>query len=215
MVGISTRCSSNRRRGGRVGAGEPDLAIWPIISSGASGSVPRSSHSSRACLARERDAALTHVVRPLKRDRLRDGEIRRRVARSLLLGARDECRRLCVAPADDRAVDPLLPLGSRVEETGALRRAQPFVAVTGIEVRAELLQVEVELRDGVRAVDDRCETFRTCAGDDIFDRQQQRGLGRDVRDEHGPRTVGLVFEEPVDRDAHVARPPLSRTRAPA
>ena len=68
-----------------------------------------------------------------------------------------------VAPADDRAVDALLPLGAHVEEAGAFRRAQPLVAVAGVEVGAERGEVEVDLRDRVRAVDDRGEPVPPCA----------------------------------------------------
>src|SRR5437588_262371 len=75
-------------------------------------------------------------------DRGRDGEVRRRVSRSLQLGAGPERRRLLVAPARDDAVDALLPLGTHVQETGALRCAQPFVAVPGVEVRAERVEIE-------------------------------------------------------------------------
>ena len=158
-----------------------------------------------ARLACERDAALAYVVLALERDRLREGEVRRRVARSLLLRARDERRGLVVAPARDRSVDPLLPPATNVDEACAFRGAEPFVAVAGIEVRVELLEVEVELCDCVRAVDDRHEAFRACARHDLLDREQQRRLGGDVGDENGSRSIGPSFEQAVDRGAHVAR----------
>jgi hypothetical protein len=41
-----------------------------------------------------------------------------------------------------------------VEEAGALRRAEPLVAVARVEVRADGIDVEVELARRVCAVDD-------------------------------------------------------------
>src|SRR5437763_1560137 len=90
-----------------------------------------------ACVACERDAALAYVVLVLERDRLREGEVRLRVARSLLLRAGDERRGLVVPPARNRSVDPLLPAATNVDEACALRGAEPFVAVAGIEVCVE------------------------------------------------------------------------------
>ena len=83
-----------------------------------------------------------------------------------------------VAPVDDGAVDPVLVLGADVEEARALRRAQPLVAVAGVEVGAEPLEVERRLTRRVRAVDDDREPFRACAGDDRLDRQEQGGRPR-------------------------------------
>jgi len=59
-----------------------------------------------------------------------------------------------VAPADDRAFDALLIPPPNVQEAGALRRAEPFVAVARVEVRAERIEVERHLARRVRSVDD-------------------------------------------------------------
>ena len=46
-------------------------------------------------------------------------------------------------------------LGPGPEEAGALRRTEPLVAVAGVDVRAEGLQLEWDVARGMRAVDDR------------------------------------------------------------
>jgi hypothetical protein len=63
-----------------------------------------------------------------------------------------------------------MPLGADVEEAGAFRRAEPFVAVARVEVGAECVEAEIDLPHGVGAVDDRHEPVGAGARDDPLDR---------------------------------------------
>ena len=146
-------------------------------------------------VARECDAAFADVVLAHELDRVGNGEIGGGVARALPLRARDERRRLAVSPADDGAVDALLPVAAHVQEAGALRRAEPLVAVAGVEVRAERVEVEVDVRRRVRAVDDRDEPFGVRARDDLLDGEEEAGLRGDVRDVDGARALGALRED--------------------
>ncbi len=50
-----------------------------------------------------------------------------------------------VAPRDDHRLDPAVMLRPRPEEARSLRRAEPLVAVAGVDVGAERLEVERQL----------------------------------------------------------------------
>src|SRR5437867_9368 len=94
-------------------------------------------------------AARPYIVPPallLPLDRVRDSQVRGGVARPLLLVAREEGRVVVViAPAEDEWVDVALELAADIEEAGALRCAQPLVAVARVEVRVELAQAQREM----------------------------------------------------------------------
>src|SRR3954453_22777467 len=92
--------------------------------------------------ARELVAPRAHfvpVVLALPLDRVRHGQVRGRVAGSLLFVPRNECRVVAfVAPAEDEWVHFALAVASHVEERRTLRRGEPLVTVAGVEVRVEL-----------------------------------------------------------------------------
>src|SRR5581483_1428389 len=115
------------------------------------------------------------VVLLLEPDRGRDGEVGGRVARPLPTVSVRERRAVLPVPRDDRGLDRPLCLGPGPEEPGALRRAQPFVAVPRVDVGPERLEVEVDLAGRVGAVDD--EERARCAG--------ATGEGGDVVDAPG------------------------------
>ena len=106
------------------------------------------------------------VVLRLEGDRRRHREVRRRIARPLPAMKLRERRVVQPVPRHDRRIDQPLRIGTRVEEARALRRAQPFVAVAGVDVGAERVQVEVELARRVRAVDDEQCSGGARAGDE-------------------------------------------------
>src|SRR5262249_56295171 len=101
--------------------------------------------------------ALAHEVPVMGRlpfDRVRNGQVCGRIARALLLVPSQEGRVVAfVAPAEDKRMHVALQLAPDVEETGALRRAQPLVTVARVEVRVELPQVQRQMAGHVRAVD--------------------------------------------------------------
>ena len=73
----------------------------------------------------------------LERDRGRDGEERSRITRALPAVTVVERRAVDPVPRDDERLDRFLHLRSHVEKRRALRRAQPLVAVTGVDVGVE------------------------------------------------------------------------------
>jgi hypothetical protein len=129
-------------------------------------------------LAGEGAAALADAVPVALRlvaDRVRDSEPRGRVARSLCLDPLLKGRPFGISPADDGRINSGLVLGEGVEEAGPLRRQEPFVAVPGVEVGVERFDVEGHMRRCVRAVDNRHESERAGAGDDLLHGQDKRG----------------------------------------
>ena len=74
--------------------------------------------------------------------------------------------------------------GACVEKRRTFRRAQPFVAVAGVPVRAESAHVERHLRRSMRAVDQHRNARRVARRDDALQRQHQRAARGDVVD-HG------------------------------
>jgi hypothetical protein len=77
------------------------------------------------------------------------------------------------------------------------------VAVPGVEVRTEAVEVEQRLRRRVRAVDDDRQSLRVRAGDDRVDGQEKAGVRGDVADEDDAGALGTRREQRLD---HVFRP---------
>ena len=67
-----------------------------------------------------------------------------------------------------------LVLRPRPKKPGSLRRAEPLVAVPGVDVCPEPFQIERQLSGCVRAVDDREDAGLTRCGADLLDRKHQR-----------------------------------------
>ena len=132
-------------------------------------------------------AAALEVEARVRLDRGRDRQRRRRVARPLPAVPVGEGAVVAVAPRDHERLDPALVLRPRPEEAGALRRAEPLVAVAGVDVGAERLEVERQLAGRVRAVDDRERARRPRRRADLRHRQHERGRRGDVADRDGLR----------------------------
>ncbi len=94
------------------------------------------------------------IVFPLEGDGRRHREKGGRVAGSLPLVALDERVSVGPAPADDERLDERLVLRPDVEERRALRRAEPLVAVAGVNVGVDRAEVNRNLTRRVRTVDD-------------------------------------------------------------
>ena len=120
-------------------------------------------------------------------DRGGDRQNRRRVARSLPAVTVGEGAVGAVAPRDHERLDPALVLRPHPQEACTLRCAEPLVAVAGVDVRAERIEIERQLPGRVSAVDDRERTDRTCCRADLRHRQHERGRRRDVADGDGLR----------------------------
>ena len=118
----------------------------------------------------------------MRLDRGRNRQDRRRVARPLPAVPVGEGAVVAVAPRDHERLDPALVLGPRPEERRTLRRAEPLVAVAGVDVRPERLEVERQLTGCVRAVDDRERAGRPRGGADLRHRQHERRRRGDVAD---------------------------------
>src|SRR5207244_1592464 len=105
----------------------------------------------------------------------------------------------------DERLDLLLQLGPDVEEAGALRRAEPLVAIAGVDVRAEGLEPERNVARRVRTVDDRDGAGLARQAAELLDGQPQRGLRGYVADEENARPLGEALAERVERPPHIAR----------
>src|SRR6266550_5895067 len=100
-------------------------------------------------------AHLVPAVLALPLDRRGDGQVRGRIARALPLVAHQEARVVAlVPPAEHKRMHVTLELAPHVEEAGALRRAQPLVAIARVEVGIELAEVQGQVSRDVGAVDD-------------------------------------------------------------
>ena len=97
-----------------------------------------------------------------------------RIARSLPAVPLGKARLGAVAPRDHERLDPRLVLRPRPEKPGSLRRAEPLVAVPGVDVCPEPFQIERQLSGCVRAVDDREDAGLARGGADLLDRKHQR-----------------------------------------
>ena len=132
-------------------------------------------------------AAAVEVERGVRLDRGRDRQRGRGIARPLPAVPVGEGAVGAVAPRDHERLDPALVLRPRPEESRALRRAEPLVAVAGVDVRAERLEIERELARCVGAVDDRECPRRPRRGADLRHRQHERRRRGDVADGDRPR----------------------------
>ena len=143
-------------------------------------------------------------------DRGRDREVCRRIASALPVVPLRELR-LAVAPADDERVEGVLVLGQDMEEARALRRAQPFVAVAGVEVRSQALEVERHLTRAVGAVDHAQRPGFTRLRAQLLDRKEDGGRRADMADHEHARPLARARPDRVRVDA--GRPDDSRTGA--
>ena len=142
------------------------------------------------------------VVFGLEVDRRRHAEKRRKIARALPLQPALERRGADVgveagvaahrggaelgrevAPAHHRGVQIRLSFRPGVQEGGALGRAQPLVAVAGVQVRADGHEIELDLPWGVCAVDQRRDAHLTRPRAQPGHGEHQRGGGADVAGE--------------------------------
>ena len=124
----------------------------------------------------------------MRLDRGRHREVGRRIARALPAVALGEATSRRRSPTRSTSgVDPVLVLRPRPEEPGALRRAEPLVAVARVDVGAERLQVERQLPGSVRAVDDREHAGLARRRADLRDREHERRRRGDVADGDGLR----------------------------
>src|SRR5688500_11879181 len=83
--------------------------------------------------------------------RPRDGEPRTEVARTL--PGKLETEALAVVVADDRRMNPVLPIRSYPEKRRPPRREGPLVQVAGVVRGADVLDVQRDHAGGVSAVD--------------------------------------------------------------
>ena len=161
--GISTRCRRHNERwscrASAAGNGERHHLRGPELGR-------RERHGSdlllERCDRREREAVASpsHLrpgVAPLEAESLGHREQRGRVDRA---GPAEAPLERFVAgprpvPGDDRAADPRLCLRRRPEKGAAARGAHPLVQVARVDVRADRLNVEIDVPRGVRAVDHR------------------------------------------------------------
>ena len=120
-------------------------------------------------------------------DRGRDRQRRGGIARPLPAVPVGEGAVVAVAPRDHERLDPALVLRPRPEEAGALRRAEPLVAVAGVDVGAERVEIERQLARRVGAVDDRERSGRARRRADLRHREHERGRRGDVADRDRPR----------------------------
>ncbi len=152
-------------------------------------------------IGEQRPAALSHrgpVVRGEEVQRRRHREVGRRVARPLPAVRLGERGALDEVPRDDERLDQGLRLGPRVEKAGSLRRAQPFVAVPGVDVGLQGVELEVELPRRVRTVDDRERAVRPRERADAGDVVHAAGRPLHVRaeDDPGARPRNELRERP-------------------
>ena len=122
---------------------------------------------------------------------------------------------LAVAPADDERLDEPLTLRPNVEKPGALRRAEPFVAVPGVDVGAQPLEVERHVTRAVRAVDHREHPGLARPPAELLHREEKRRGRADVADEEDARLLRGGGPDRVRVDAgcpHHARAPAVASR---
>ena len=91
-----------------------------------------------------------------------------------------------ITPADHARVQFGLAFGPHVQKGRAFGCAQPLVAVAGVEVRAQGVQVQVDLPWRVRAVDERRQAAAAGGLTQRGDGKDQRRGRRDVAGEHHP-----------------------------
>jgi len=111
--------------------------------------------------------------------------------------------------ADDGRADAVLTIFANVEESGAFRGADPFVAVAGVIGGAEFLQVERDHPGGVGAIHQHGNAAVFQFGNDALEWEDESGLAGDVIEQGDPGAGsdasedwfdGLVFVSERKRD---------------
>jgi len=120
-------------------------------------------------------------------------------------------------PAHREGLEQRLHLAAHVKKAGALRRAEPLVAVAGVEVSTEAGELERDLPGRVRSVDDREHPGVSCPRAQLLDGKAKRRRRGDVADEQRTCSRRESTEQVADRcgrrrvDLDVAGiPPLAR-----
>ena len=80
--------------------------------------------------------------------------------------------------ADDQRTDVFLAIVSHPEETGALWRANPFVAVAGVIGGPQSMQIERHHAGRMRAIDQGFHSARRQFPHQPFEGRHQAGLAR-------------------------------------
>ena len=79
-----------------------------------------------------------------------------------------------------------LPIGPGIDKAGALRGAHPLVAVAGIEINLERIEIEIQKTRTVGAVDHHHDAVLVRQCDQLLDREHQSCGRGDVADEQHP-----------------------------
>src|SRR5689334_21101683 len=119
-------------------------------------------------------------------DRRWNRQISRRIARAApmeLVGKRLDFCRWQPPPAQHRRPNAGLVLRRDVEKTRTKGGAEPFMAARGIEVAAELLDVQRRLGDGVRTIDHDRNAALASPPADFGDGKDDCGRRADVADD--------------------------------
>ena len=130
--------------------------------------------------------------------------------------------------ADREGQQVLLAIAADMQEAGALRRAQPFVAIAGVVGGADPADRQRQHARCVRAVDERIHTALGERAHQRLDREHETGRAGDMIDErepgplrhrreHGIDHLRRIDIRPRDRGSHdVNSEPLRRAqRIPA
>ena len=89
-------------------------------------------------------------------------------------------------PRDDRGVRRRLPLRRRPQEAAAARHERPLVQVRGVPVAAERRHIERDRAGRMRTIGQHGHAEAMQPRRDLGQRQQQRGVGRNVIDDGDP-----------------------------
>src|SRR5205085_2454537 len=95
--------------------------------------------------------------------------------------------RMVPAVGGDRAPDALEHFRTDVKEAGTLRREEPFVRAGGVEVAADVVDVERHHAGNVRAVEGGDDALAARQRRNLFDRQDDARIGGDVAHEDDAR----------------------------
>src|SRR5215510_1560280 len=100
-----------------------------------------------------------------------------------------------VSPTDHEGLQPVLHFTAGVEESRPLRRTEPLVTGTGVEIRANGRQMQRDMAWGVGAVNDAQQPGGTRAAADRFHRKREgRGAGN-VTEKNDLRLLGNPVPE--------------------
>src|SRR5689334_22382429 len=123
-------------------------------------------------------AHLRPIMLRLKRNGRRNAQIRRRISRARpleeILKRRWPWGSRLPAPTDYQRMQQRLPLRAGIQKASPHWGTQPFMAVAGIKVGAQRIQVKVKLAGGMRAIYHRQNALLRCAVADGLDRKNQR-----------------------------------------